>query len=219
MEPAITVSTTANKPEVIENYDSFMQRMELFFLHSDCVTISIFYKLIKYEFRAKFRRDEKDENDELIRYFEHLRRVTLILLDEVGIVNLTAILVALGHDAVEDTRMTLEEITRVCGIEVSKRIALCSKVPKQGFEKRLQLHADWITLAVKVADRIDNLRSLGPDQAFRQKQCDETRYMYLPLADLMIQRSAGSDCMEKVEQLRRLLIVSLQNAQQQLHAL
>ena len=34
-----------------ENFEAFMQRMEMFFPHAQCVQASVFYKLIKNEFQ------------------------------------------------------------------------------------------------------------------------------------------------------------------------
>ncbi len=169
-----------------ENFVSFMQRMEMFFPHSQCVQASVFYKLIKNEFRSFTRRSQTNNLGEPLRYFEHLRGTALILIDEIGLLDFTTIMAALGHDAIEDTRMSLEEVTLICGPEVSKTIALCSKCPKEGFEKRLILHGTWRVLMVKIADRIHNLRTLGTNQAFKDKTIKETSEMYLPLTMLMV---------------------------------
>lgn len=195
-----------------ETYETFMQRCDVFLPHADCVLISIVYKLAKFSHRHDVRRDERDASGEPIRYFEHLRRVALILMD-VGIVDRTTLLVSLLHDSVEDTRLHAEEIALVCGEDVSRRVLLASKTPKDGFRDRLVRFGDWKVLAVKIADRIDNLRSLGNSSAeFRRKQCNETAVMYLPLTDLAIQR-APDEYKENVRELAALLNVTLHDAQ------
>lgn len=195
-----------------ETYETFMQRCEVFLPHADCVLVSIVYKLAKFSHRHDVRRDERDANGEPTRYFEHLRRVALILMD-VGIVDRTTLLVSLLHDSVEDTRLHAEEIALVCGEDVSRRVLLASKTPKDGFRDRLVRFGDWKVLAVKIADRIDNLRSLGNSTAeFREKQCKETATMYLPLADLAIQR-APDEYKENVRELAVMLNVTLHDAQ------
>ena len=154
-----------------ETYETFMQRCDVFLPHADCVLISIVYKLAKFSHRHDVRRDERDASGEPIRYFEHLRRVALILMD-VGIVDRTTLLVS-----------------------------------------QLVRFGDWKVLAVKIADRIDNLRSLGNSSAeFRRKQCNETAVMYLPLTDLAIQR-APDEYKENVRELAVLLNVTLHDAQ------
>lgn len=168
-----------------ENFTSFMQRMEMFFPHSQAVQASVFYKLIKNEFRSYKRRSQTDTLGNPLRYFEHLRGTALILIDEAGLIDFVTIMAALGHDAIEDTRMSLEEVTLVVGPEVSKTIALCSKCPKEGFFKRLCLHGTWRVLMVKIADRIYNLRTLGDDKEFARKQLDETNREFVHLCPLL----------------------------------
>ena len=202
----------ATAKKTLENYKSFMARMEIFFTHINCVMIGLLYRLMKNEFRAFKRKSEFNPDGSQVRYFEHLRRVVLILMDEAGLINLTAVLVALAHDAVEDTRVTLEEITVLCGAEVSKRVALCSKVPEQGFMRRLELHGDWIVLAVKVADRIDNLRTLGNKRAFRQKQILETTAKYPHLANLMVLRAPEGAERDACIRLRDIFVQTLAEA-------
>ena len=65
---------------------------------------------------------------------------------------------------------------------------MLSKIPKEGYHERLERFADWRTLVVKFADRIHNLRRLeGTDLAFQEKQIDETRRLYLPLVDRLME--------------------------------
>lgn len=187
-----------------ETYETFMQRCEVFLPHADCVLLSVVYKLAKFSHRHDVRRDERGPDGEPLRYFEHLRRVALILMG-VGLVDRTVLLVALLHDSVEDTRLPAEEIRLVCGEEVSRRVLLASKTPKEGFRERLVRFGDWKVWVVKIADRIDNLRSLGNSPPeFRRKQCDETVAMYLPLCDLAIQK-APEENRESVRDLAILL--------------
>lgn len=187
-----------------ENFKTFMQRMEAYFPYSECIRAKVFYKLVKNEFRSQYRKSEFNSQGEAIRYFEHLRRVAILLIDEVGLIDFTVIMSALGHDAIEDTRMELEEITFVCGEEVAKTIAMCSKTPKNGFRDRLIKLGTWRALAVKVADRIDNLRTLGTDSDFIQKTLKETREMYIPLSCIM-ELKAPPEFKKEISRLKELL--------------
>jgi len=196
----------------LENYETFMDRMEIHFPHLKCVLIGIFYRFLKNEFRSFRRKSETNPDGSQMRYFEHLRRVVLILLDEAGLVDLQAVFVALAHDAIEDTRITLEEITVLCGASVSKRVALCSKVPEQGFMKRLEMHGDWIVLAVKVADRIDNLRTLGNDPTFRAKQIAETTEKYPKIVYLMVARAPSGPKLDACLRLQSIFDETLEQA-------
>lgn len=173
-----------------ENYQSFMERCEIFFPHSECVKISVAYKLAKFHHRFDTRKDELGPNGEPVRYFEHARRVALIAPDELGIADVELVILSLLHDTIEDTRLTTEEITFIYGSEISRRVMLMSKKPKQGFHKRLLDFADWKVLLVKGCDRLDNIRSLKNSPVeFQQKQIKETREMYYPLMDKLVERT------------------------------
>lgn len=184
-----TTATVTLKKVHIENFATFMDRMEMFFPHTLVVKGRVFYKLLKNEFRSKFRKAEIGPDGKAVRYFEHMRRVFLILIDEIGVVDFVTLMSAWGHDGFEDTDMWLEEVTLVCGEEVSKTIALCSKRPVQGFARRLRLLGTWRVLLVKFADRIDNLRTVGTDPEFVAKTVKETDEMYLPMCELLVERS------------------------------
>jgi GTP pyrophosphokinase len=192
--------------EYQENYDRFMERCEIFLPHADCVLISVAYALAKHYHRFDVRKDELDENGEPLRYFEHVRRVAIIIIDELALPDLYLIIEGLLHDAPEDTRLAPEAITRVFGAEVGRNVMLMSKKPKQGFHQRLLDHADWRVLIVKGCDRLDNVRSLvGSSPEFRAKQIKETRLMYYPLMDVLIER-APDDVLPQVRRLKALLL-------------
>lgn len=163
-----------------ENYQSFMERSEIFFPHEDVVRISVAYDMAKGHHAHLTRKSEKNPDGTPVRYFEHVRRVALILMDEGEIVDSPNIVIkGLLHDAYEDTRLGHEAIRMVFGEEVSRDVLMMSKRPKAGFAERLLRHGSWEVLAVKVADRVDNLRHLpADDPGFVQKQYDESRTMY-----------------------------------------
>ena len=174
-----------------ETYELFIDRCEIFFPHAICVQISVAYALAKHFHRFDVRKEEKDENGDPVRYFEHVRRVALILLDELALPDSDCVICALLHDAVEDTRLAPEAITLVCGADNSRRVMLMSKKPKQGFHQRLLDHADYKVLMVKGADRLDNLRSFTQEtpRTFIEKQIKETRELYYPLMATLVERT------------------------------
>lgn len=176
------------KAPPVENYASFMQRMEVFFLHEDCVRIGLLYRVVKFEFRSKVRRREF-VGDKPVRYFEHPRRCTICVLEEVGIADRVVVMALMGHDSVEDCRITLEEMRRQAGKRVARVIAFCSKTPPQGFLARLRLYATWRVLVVKGVDRVDNLRTVGDDPAEIDKILAETEAVYFDLMEMLVQRA------------------------------
>jgi len=189
----------------MENYQSFMDRCEVFFPHTECIRISLAYKLGKFHHRAQHRVDEVDAQGQPLRYFEHVRRTALILMDELALAEPDLVIAALLHDAVEDTRMLPEEIALAFGPDVSRRVLLMSKRPKTGYVQRLFDMGDWKVWTVKGCDRLDNNRALPLSRpAFRAKQVKETRELYYPLMDLLCEQ-APVDHRERVGRLRALL--------------
>lgn len=175
---------------VLENYRTFMDRCEVWFPHASCVKLGIVYKLVKFGHRFQTRRDEFNDDGTNVRYFEHVRRVALILMDRANIVDERCVVEALLHDAIEDTRLTVEEISFISGPEVAKGVLLMTKKPKQGFLDRLRGHGTWRELAVKVADRVDNLERLdNSTKEFRMKQFIETEKHYFGLCELLMNKA------------------------------
>lgn len=171
-----------------ENHKSFFDRL-VFLPFEDRLDIELAYALGKYWFRSKFRK-EKDEEGKQVRYFEHMRRVVLILVDELHIADPKLIIAALLHDALEDTKkqdLAAVQIEKRFGGEVIWIVKLLSKCPVEGYLERLNAFADWQVLLLKACDRLDNLRSLSAGSLeFQQKQIEETRTKYYPLFDKLV---------------------------------
>ncbi len=60
-----------------ENRETFFSRLEPFLVPSQLLNIKLAYTLAKYGHRSQHRK-ELDINGEPVRYFEHVRRVTLV---------------------------------------------------------------------------------------------------------------------------------------------
>ncbi|MDH3301768.1 MAG: bifunctional (p)ppGpp synthetase/guanosine-3',5'-bis(diphosphate) 3'-pyrophosphohydrolase [Acidimicrobiia bacterium] len=110
-------------------------------------------------------------------------------LDEVSIS------AALLHDAVEDTRLELEDIDRAFGPDVAAivdgvtkldRIRFDSKEAQQAATMRKMMVAmsnDMRVLIIKLADRLHNLRTLAALPAWKQERIAlESLQVYAPLA-------------------------------------
>lgn len=101
-----------------ENKDSFFKRLEPTLATSSLLDVKLAYTLAKFSHRAQFRK-EIDNNGHQVRYFEHLRRVALILIDELEIIDPVIIISALLHDGIEDTvDLTPEMIEHCFGSDV-----------------------------------------------------------------------------------------------------
>lgn len=171
----------------MENKETFQARIQPYFSPSDQLDVKLAYTLAKFGHRAQTRKELTDGKP--TRYFEHVRRVALILMDEMKIMDKDMIIAAILHDSIEDTKDLTPELLEHCfGTNVVSMIKLLSKVPKEGYIERLSNCHNWQVLAIKACDRLDNLRSLmvpGTAPEFQKKQVMETKEKYFPVFDLM----------------------------------
>ena len=126
-------------------------------------------------------------------YIHHPVAVATIVA-ELGLDDVT-IAAALLHDAVEDTGVTLEDVTRDFGAEVAAivdgvtkldRVRFDSKEAQQAASMRKMLVAmakDWRVLIIKLADRLHNMRTIAAMPEWKQKRtAQETLDIYAPLS-------------------------------------
>jgi len=128
-------------------------------------------------------------------YILHPLAVARIVVEEIGL-GVTSAICALLHDTVEDTEITLEDITRDFNSYIAKIIDGLTKISNvvdlkadttlqaENFRKiLLTLADDPRVILIKLADRLHNMRTL--DSMSREKQLkisSETTYIYSPLA-------------------------------------
>lgn len=140
----------------LENKATFFARLEPRLAPSGVLKVRAAYYLAKFGHRCQVRK-ERDAAGVQLRYFEHLRRVAIILMDRAGCWDPDLICTALFHDALEDTQdLDAQILEHFFGAEVARRVRLLSKVPKDGYLDRLK-GADAPTILVKACDRLDNL--------------------------------------------------------------
>jgi (p)ppGpp synthase/HD superfamily hydrolase len=171
----------------VENRESFFQRLYPFFSPKILRDIELAYILAKAAHRSQ-KRNELDEHGEPVRYFEHVRRATLIGIDLAEVVRQDTVIASILHDGIEDTRdLRPEMIEHVFGVDVCGIVKVLSKDPKDGYLDRFYICTDWRPYFVKACDRLDNLRSMsGSTVEFRRKQVVETRDKYYRLFDRMV---------------------------------
>lgn len=171
-----------------ENKETFQLRLKPYFSPSDQLDIKLAYVLAKFGHRSQFRKEIIDGNH--VRYFEHVRRVALVLIDEMKIMDHDMIIAALLHDSIEDCDdLSPELLEHTFNTDIVSIIKLLSKVPEDGYIERLSICNNWKALAIKACDRLDNLRSLmipGTTIEFQKKQVLETKVKYFPLFDYML---------------------------------
>ncbi len=105
-----------------------------------------------------------------------------------------SVIAAIMHDVVEDTPVTLTEVTRLFGPEVGVLVDGLTKVTDENlsrealkaktYRKQLLLAIkDVRVLCLKFWDRMDNMQTIGALNADKQALiADETRAVYVPLA-------------------------------------
>ena len=126
-------------------------------------------------------------------YIIHPISVAKIVSKDIGL-GPTAIASALLHDVVEDTDVTLDDIKNSFGEKISIIIDGLTKISEivdtnkskqaENFRKMLlTLSNDINVILIKIADRLDNMRSLEYlSERKRKKIASETLYIYAPLA-------------------------------------
>ncbi len=168
---------------------------------SDRMDIEMAYDIVK-EAHRRFRRESGE------RYFEHLRNVALILIDECGIKEPDVVTSALLHDSVEDTpifgnimlpekewretaRYRLKKIFdyRVADTVIALTKPRLNGEPTPG-KRKIRDRAYMKQVAqgtpeagiVKLADRLHNLRTLDSvSREKRERKIKETEEFILPL--------------------------------------
>jgi GTP diphosphokinase / guanosine-3',5'-bis(diphosphate) 3'-diphosphatase len=160
----------------------FMAKLEPIVSPKALEFIETAYVLSKYGHRDQIREDGQT------RYFEHPKSVAWIAINELKITNWQTIVMALLHDVLEDSHiLSPYRVELNFGKEVVVGLRLLTKKPKTGYLNRLETYGDTKMITVKLCDRLHNLRTLhGCTKAKQQRQIEETRKYYLPLADLLI---------------------------------
>ncbi|MDQ3757453.1 MAG: bifunctional (p)ppGpp synthetase/guanosine-3',5'-bis(diphosphate) 3'-pyrophosphohydrolase [Actinomycetota bacterium] len=126
-------------------------------------------------------------------YIHHPVAVATIVAD-LGLDDVT-VAAALLHDAVEDTGLSLEELSDefgpvvagiVDGVTKLDRVRFDSKEAQQAASMRKMLVAmakDWRVLIIKLADRLHNMRTIAAMPEWKQRRtAQETIDIYAPLA-------------------------------------
>ncbi len=126
-------------------------------------------------------------------YITHPVAVASVVAD-IGL-DEASIIAALLHDAVEDTELTLAEITEIFGDEVASIVDGVTKLDRLQFDSQeaqqaatmrkmlVAMARDLRVLIIKLADRLHNMRTLAsssPDK--QQRVAQETLDIYAPLA-------------------------------------
>ena len=142
-------------------------------------------------------------------YFTHPLAVANFLVEMK--LDSSTIITALLHDVVEDSEITIQNISDEFGIEISRLVDGVTKLSKldlkfgfaqaENFRKLLLASSDDIrVLLVKLADRLHNIRTIDgiKNDEKRSRICYETLEIFAPLAERLgiyaIQRELEDRC-------------------------
>jgi len=127
-------------------------------------------------------------------YIHHPLEVAKIVSKDIGL-DYISIASAILHDTVEDTQVTLDDLTEIFGAEISRivdgltKISTLKKnedysVQAENYRKMLlTLHNDIRVILIKIADRLHNMRTIDFLSKSKQDQmASESLYIYAPLA-------------------------------------
>ncbi|MCB0716612.1 MAG: bifunctional (p)ppGpp synthetase/guanosine-3',5'-bis(diphosphate) 3'-pyrophosphohydrolase, partial [Chitinophagaceae bacterium] len=129
-------------------------------------------------------------------YILHPIAVAKICVEEIGL-GVRSTICALMHDTVEDTDISLDDVKREFGEEITKIVDGLTKISNvidvnasqqaENFKKiLLTLTDDPRVILIKLADRLHNMRTLESMKREKQlKIASETVYVYAPLAHRM----------------------------------
>jgi GTP diphosphokinase / guanosine-3',5'-bis(diphosphate) 3'-diphosphatase len=144
-----------------------------------------------YDYSARMHINQKRESGEP--YVTHPLNVALIAAQLK--LDVPSIETALLHDVVEDTSTSLQEVENLFGAEVARLVDGVTKVSKITFSSRAEKQAenfrkmiiamaqDIRVVMIKLADRLHNMRTLGPLSPERQMEISrETLEIYAPIA-------------------------------------
>jgi len=182
----IQVDVEEERQEILKRYRRLLRQAKPVLKSGDT-------KLIKKAFTISLEAHKDMRRKSGEPYIYHPLEVSLICVEEIGL-GTTSIISALLHDVVEDTDLELEDIERDFGTKVMTIIDGLTKISgvfdygssqqAENFRKMLLTLSDDVrVILIKLADRLNNMRTLGSMPRNKQlKIASETMYLYAPLA-------------------------------------
>ncbi|MDA0314977.1 MAG: RelA/SpoT family protein [Bacteroidetes bacterium] len=182
----IQVDVAEERHEILKRYRRLLRQAKPILKPGDT-------KLIKMAFTISLEAHKDMRRKSGEPYIYHPLEVALVCVEEIGL-GTTSIISALLHDVVEDTDLELEDIERDFGFKVMTIIDGLTKISgvfeygssqqAENFRKMLLTLSDDVrVILIKLADRLNNMRTLGSMPRNKQlKIASETMYLYAPLA-------------------------------------
>lgn len=151
-------------------------------------------KLIRkaFDVAVEAHKDQRRQSGEA--YIFHPIAVAKIVAAEIGL-GPTSIAAALMHDVVEDTDITVEQISKLFNPKIAQIVEGLTKMAllepdthismqAENYRKMLlTLNDDVRVILIKIADRLHNMQTMDSMAPYKQaKIASETLYIYAPLA-------------------------------------
>jgi len=187
--PVYNLNEADEKKEILRHYRALLRVLKTKLKPGDKILLRTAFEMAAEAHKTMRRKSGEP-------YILHPLAVANICVEEIGL-GIRSTICALLHDTVEDTDISLEDIKREFGPEITKIVDGLTKISTvmdantsqqaENFKKiLLTLTDDPRVILIKLADRLHNMRTM--DSMKREKQLkisSETVYVYAPLAHRM----------------------------------
>src|SRR5215216_6492500 len=187
--PKYNLTEEQERKEILRQYRALLRSLKSKLKKGDKELVRIAFEMAADAHKTMRRKSGEP-------YILHPLAVAMICVEEIGL-GVRSTICALLHDTVEDTDISLQDIQREFGDEISKIVDGLTKISSvldtntskqaENFKKiLLTLTDDPRVILIKLADRLHNMRTL--DSMKRENQLrisSETVYVYAPLAHRM----------------------------------
>src|SRR6187402_250639 len=187
--PKYNLNPEEEKKEILRHYRGLLKELKPKIKNGD-------KELLRHSFEMAVDAHKTMRRKSGEPYILHPLAVAKICVEEIGL-GVRSTICALLHDTVEDTDLTLDDVQREFGAEISKIVDGLTKISSvmdtntsqqaENFKKiLLTLTDDPRVILIKLADRLHNMRTLDSMKQEKQlKISSETVYVYAPLAHRM----------------------------------
>ena len=188
-QPKYNLTPEQEKKEILRHYRALLRSLRPKLKKGDRELVRTAFEMA-VEAHKTMRRKSGEP------YILHPLAVAMICVEEIGL-GVRSTICALLHDTVEDTDITLDDVTREFGPEIAKIVDGLTKISNiidantsqqaDNFKKiLLTLTDDPRVILIKLADRLHNMRTLDSMKKEKQlKISSETVWVYAPLAHRM----------------------------------
>ncbi len=187
--PVYNLNEDDEKKEILREYRALLRVLKTKLKPGDKILLRTAFEMAADAHKTMRRKSGEP-------YILHPLAVAKICVEEIGL-GIRSTICALLHDTVEDTDISLDDISREFGPEITKIVDGLTKISSvmdantsqqaENFKKiLLTLTDDPRVILIKLADRLHNMRTM--DSMKREKQLkisSETVYVYAPLAHRM----------------------------------